>query len=235
MEENVYNGRRYQQPAREDEMSIDLFELLKRSWTLMVLLGITGALLAFGYSMLLPDTYTATTTIYVLGGNTEGENNVGTQELSAGQMLTNDVSTLITSAAVKAEAAQALGLDSLGGFKLSTNSSTTSRVITLSVEGTDPSACAEVANTIVGVVDSVAVEVMGVQSVNVVDAASVPYYPSGPHRLRIAAIGALVGAMLALGWHTLRMLTDTRVHSGEEAQSIVGVPVVGQFPMITSE
>lgn len=233
MDESAYTGRRYQQATREDEMTIDLLELLKRAWKLMVLFGITGALLAFGYSMLLPDTYTASTTIYVLGGNTEGDSALGTNELSAGQMLTNDVSTLITSAAVKAEAAQELGLESLGGFKLSTTSSTSSRVITLSVEGTDPSACAEVANTVVSVVDGVAVEVMGVQSVNVVDAASVPYQPSGPHRLRIAAIGALVGMVLALGWHTLRMLTDTRVHSGEEAQSIVGVPVVGQFPMIT--
>lgn len=235
MDESTYAGRRAQRPYGDDEMTIDLLELLKRAWKLMVLLGLTGALLAYGYSMLLPDTYTASTTIYILGGGADNESGVGTQDLSMGSMLTSDVSALITSTAVKDEAASSLGLESLSGFKLSATNSSNSRVMTLSVEGTDPSACAEVANTVVKVVDDMAVDIMGIQSVNVVDAASVPYYPSGPNRLLIAAIGAAVGAMLALGYHALNMLTDTRVHSAEQAQAIVGVPVVGQFPSISVE
>ena len=66
-------------------------------------------------------------------------------DLSASQMLSNDIATLLDSDSVKSGAANELGLADLDDYKVSVSSETTTRVITLSVTGTDAKETAKVA------------------------------------------------------------------------------------------
>ena len=147
-------------------------------------------------------------------------------------MLTNDVSTILKSSRVKNDVADQLGLDNLRDFDLSITSSTTTRVITLSVTGTDPELTTNVANALVADTSQVASEVMQIQSVNVIDAATVPQYPSGPRRLLYVAVGLLAGLFAAVCIVVIQDMLDTRVRSGNDVEEIVGVPVIGHFPQI---
>ena len=211
----------------------ELLGLLRKRLRLVILLPLlTAAIVGVG-AMFMPNEYTASTTMYVLS-KTEDENtsSVTTQELSAGQMLTNDVSTILKSGRVKNDVADQLGLDNLRDYDLSITSSTTTRVITLSVTGTDPEMTANVANALVADTSQVASEVMQIQSVNVIDAATVPQSPSGPRRLLYVAVGLLAGLFAAVCIVVIQDMLDTRVRSGEDVEEIVGVPVIGHFPQI---
>ena len=211
----------------------ELLALLRKRLRLVILLPLlTCALVGVG-SLFLPNEYTASTTMYVLSKTGDTDQAVVTQQdLSAGQMLTNDVSTILKSDRVKNDVAEELGLEDLGDFDLSITSSTTTRVITLAVTGTDPQQTAEVANALVVDTSNVASEVMQIQSVNVIDSATVPQSPSGPRRALYAAVGLMAGLFAAVCIVVIEDMLDTRVRSGEDVEELVGIPVVGHFPQI---
>lgn len=95
-------------------------------------------------------------------------------------MLSNDIATLLDSDSVKSGAANELGLTDLDDYKVSVSSETTTRVITLSVTGTDAKETAEVAKAIASSVSTVAQNVGAAQSINVIDEAKTPEAPAAP-------------------------------------------------------
>ena len=212
---------------------LELFQLLRKHLGIVIALPLVAGVITAAVSFFLPDQYTATTSMYVLSRSDAGMTEAITQQdLSAGQMLTNDVATILRSDRVKADVAAQFGLENLKGFKLDVTSSTTTRVITLAVTSTDPQAAADVANALVTTTSEVAVQVMQIQSVNVVDAAAAPLNPSGPPRLLYTAIGLLAGLFLAVALVVIADAADTRVRNGQDVQELLGVPVIGHFPKV---
>lgn len=211
---------------------LELLQLLKKHLVLVVTLPIVCAIamgvVAYGF---MPNTYTAQTSLYVLADSNDSDLNLQSS-LSTSQMIANDVSKLIKSSRVTGDAAKQLGLENLKDFTLSVTSETTSRVINVSVEGTDPKACADVANALAESVSDVAREVMNVQSVNVVDAAKTPAAPSGPKRTMYVAVAFLAGLFVAVAIIVLIDMLNTRVRTAEETEELLGVPVIGRFPAL---
>ena len=155
---------------------LELLHLLKKRLKLVIVLPLVCALAVGGYSFVaMKNTYTASVSMYVLVQHNNANSNTLSSDLSASQMVTNDVATLLKSDCVVLETAKALDLEDLKGY-------TTSRVLTLEVTGTDPQRTAVIANKMAEEVSGVACEVMNVDSVNVVDSAKVPTSPSGPKR-----------------------------------------------------
>ena len=89
---------------------------------------------------------------------------VSNNDLAASQMLTNDVATIIKSERVSADTAEALHMSSLDDYKVSVTSSTTTRVITVSVTGPTPDGAAQVANQVAATTDEIAKQVMDIES-----------------------------------------------------------------------
>lgn len=211
---------------------IELFRLLRKHLGLVVALPLAVAAVVGVASLIMPDQYTASTTMYVLTKSDSNQSTSITSDLSAGQMLSNDVTSILKSKRVSDDVASQLGLSSLSGYKISVDSSTTTRVITLSVTGTDPQATADVANAFVADTSKVAQEVMDVQSVNVVDEAVAPTSPSGPKRGLYTLVGLVAGLFAAVVIVVVQDMVDTRVHDSAEAGELLGVPVVGHFPEV---
>lgn len=212
---------------------LELLELLKQNLKLVILLPILFAAATAGVCYgVLANTYTASTTLYVLADNDSKDSSSLNSTLSGSQLVSNDIASLITSARIKNGAAEDLGLENLDGFSISVASQTTTRVITLSVTGKDPQACAEVANAMAAEVSSVAQQVMAVKSVNVVDKASAPTAPSGPNRPLYIAVGLLAGFFIAVAIVVLKDMLNTRISSAEEAERLLGLPVISQFPNV---
>ena len=211
---------------------LELFDLLRKHLRLVLAIPL-GLALAVGVATLfMPDKYTATTDMYVLAKATSSEGTTNYTDLSASQMLTNDVTTLIKSDRVEADAAKAVGVDDFDDFDIDVTSSTTTRVISLSVTGTDPKAAAKVANALVESVSGTAQSVMDVQSINQIDSATAPRDPSGPNRPLYIAVGALAGLFIAVAIVVLADTLNTRVRRGSDVEEMIGVPVIGHFPEI---
>lgn len=213
---------------------LELLHLLKRHLFLVIALPIVCAIAAAGvcYTMM-SNTYTATTSLYVLAAENTSDNSTNLNTtLNASQLVSNDIAALIKSDRVMNGAADDLGLENLNAFKVSVNSQTTTRVITLTVTGKDPQQAADVANAIASEVSTVAQQVMDVRSVNVVDEAATPSNPSGPNRPMYVAVAFLAGLFLAIAIVVLMDMLNTRVSNSYEVEKLLGIPVIGQFPAV---
>lgn len=213
---------------------LELLHLLRKHLRLVVLLPVAFAVVTGVYAFFLPNQYTASTSMYVLSKSSspDGSTAVTQGDLSASQMLTNDVSSIIKSDRVKGDVATQLGLDNLNAYKIEVTSSTTTRVIDLSVTGTDAEKAAQVANALVTDVSNVAAQVMNVQSVNVIDSAVAPTSPSGPKRALYMAVAFLAGLFAAIVIVAVADMADTRVRNSKDAEEIADLPVVGHFPKV---
>ena len=216
---------------------LELLHLLKKHLKLVIVLPLVCALAVGGYSFVaMKNTYTASVSMYVLVQRENSANATSlNSDLSASQMVTNDVATLLKSDRVVAETARDLNMDSLRGYSTSVTSSTTSRVLTLEVTGTDPQRAADVANKMAEKVSEVAREVMSVDSVNVVDSAKVPTSPSGPNRPLYIAVGLLAGLFVAVAIVVIADMLNTKVRGEDELEELLGIPVIGRIPVMKGE
>ena len=212
---------------------LELLALLKKHLKLVVVLPLICAIGMGAYAYLaMKDTYTATTSMYVLAtstGDTSSSSSLSS-DLSMSQMITNDVATLLQSDRIFEQSAEDLGLEDLGDYEVSVTSETTSRVISLSVTGSDASAVASVANVMAENVSDVARDVMDIESVNIIDQAVAPTSPSGPNRPLYVAVALMAGLFLAVAIVVVMDMLDTRVRSQEDAEELLGVPVIGRIP-----
>lgn len=210
---------------------LELFQLLKKHLQLVITLPVVCAIAMGIVSFAVMDnTYTATTTMYVRANNTDDNGQMNYNDLSASQMLSNDIATLLDSDSVKSGAAKELGLTDLDDYKVSVSSETTTRVITLSVTGTDAKETAEVAKAMASSVSTVAQNVGAVQSINVIDEVKTPEAPSGPKRTLYIAVAFLAGIFIAVAYVVLADMLNTRIRGAEEAEELLGIPVVGRIP-----
>ncbi len=213
---------------------LELLTLLRKHLKLVIMLPIV-CMVAMGLAsvLMMSDTYTATTDMYVLASS-EGSNSSSalSSDLSASQMLTNDVATLLQSDRVMSDAADQLGLPNLRGYNITVTSESTTRVITLQVTSSDAQGSANVANALADCVSNVAQEVMNVESVNVIDEAPTPEAPSGPNRMLYVAVAAMAGLFAAVAIVVLMDVIDTRVRSAEDVEELLELPVIGRIPQM---
>lgn len=214
---------------------LELMRLLRKHLKLVIALPVLCAVAAAAVSWaLLPNTYTASVSMYVLTKSSSDSSNITNSDLSASQMLTNDVVSLVKSDRVLADTAKALKMENLSDYEISVESATTTRVLTVSVTGESAQTVAIVANELAETADSVAKEVMDVKSVNVIDQAAEPSSPSGPPRATYTAVAFLAGLFLAVAIVVVLDIVNTRVRNAEEVEELLGVPVIGRIPVIKS-
>lgn len=215
---------------------LELFQLLKNHLKLVIALPIIFALVtAVGSWIFLANTYTANVSMYVLANSSETQSNTSlSTDLSASQMITNDVSELIQSERVLNQAANQLGMSEseLKGYDIKVTSSTTTRLITISVTGDTPNSAAAIANGIADTTNSVAQEIMNIEAVNVIDQAEVPTSPSGPPRTMYTAVAFLAGIFVAVAIVVLMDMINTRIRKPEEIEELLDIPVIGKIPTI---
>lgn len=216
---------------------LELFQLLRKHLKLVIALPIACALAMGAFSfVMMGNTYTASVSMYVLSQSAQGENNAAIQynDLSASQMLTNDVSQLIKSERVVQQTAKDLGMSvgELESSKIEVTSSTTTRLITIAVTSDSPQSAAAVANGIARTTNSVAQEIMAVEAVNLIDEAEVPQAPSCPPRLMYTAVAFLAGIFIAVAIVVVMDMVNTRIRKPEEIEELLGVPVIGRIPTI---
>lgn len=215
---------------------LDLIRLVRKHLAVVtalpVLCAVATGLVSY---LLMSNTYTADTTLYVQGQEVSGASGSSTNlysDFSAAQMIANDVASLADSETVLSTAAQDLGLQDLGAYRISVASESTTRVIKLSVTGKDPEQSARVANSVGAAISKVAHDAMGVQGVNVIDEAKAPSRPSGPNRRLYVAVAFLGGLFLAVAGVVLADMVNTKVRGAEDAEETLGIPVIGRIPEI---
>ena len=211
---------------------LELIKLIRKHLALVVALPIVCAVATAAFAWLaLPNQYSSSVSMYVLT-KASAEGSLANTDLSASQQLANDVATLITDERVAEDTASALQMDSLKGYKISVASESTTRIVTLTVTGESAQSVAIIANQLAATTDIVAQEVMDVQAINAINEAKEPAAPSGPPRAMYTAVAFLAGIFLAVAIVVVIDMVNTRVRSAEEAEELLGLPVIGRIPTI---
>ena len=214
---------------------LELFGLLRKHLGLVIALPVACALITAAVSWgFLPNEYTAETSIYALtktsSSNTESEI-VTSSDLSASQMLANDFAELAKNDQIQNKTAESIGLDNLNAYKIEVNSSNTTRIIKVSVTGSDPESAAIVANELAEEIGDTAVRIMNIEAVNVVSEAKAPIVPSGPRRALYTLVALLAGLFVAIAIVVIMDMLDTTIRNDEEAIELLEAPVIGRFPL----
>jgi len=214
---------------------LELFSLLKRHLAIVIIIPVVAAVLTAAYCWgFMPNEYTAETSIYALtkSSNSEkAEDVVTSSDLSASQMLANDFAELVKNEQLQAETAESLGLENLDDYSISVVSSTTTRVIKVSVTGTDSSSVALVANKLAEEIGATATRIMNVEAVNIISTAKAPDAPSGPRRKLYTLVAGMAGLFAAVAIVVVMDMLDTTIRSDEEATQLLEAPVIGRFPL----
>lgn len=215
---------------------LELLSLLKQKLALVISLPVVCALIAAAYCWgFMPNEYTAQTAVYALataGGQGERSGDeVTATDLSASQMLANDFAELVKNEQLQAATAGALGLDSLHDYDISVVSSTSNRIIKVSVTGTDPSSVALVANKLAEELGETAVRIMNIEAVNIINEAKTPVAPSGPRRSLYTAVAFMAGLFAAVAIVVIMDMLNTTVRSDVEAEELLEAPIIGRFPV----
>ena len=214
---------------------LELFGLLRKHLGLVIALPVVCALITAAVSWgFLPNEYTAETSIYALTktSSSDAENEIVTSsDLSASQMLANDFAELAKNDQIQNKTAESIGLDNLNAYKIEVNSSNTTRIIKVSVTGSDPESAAIVANELAEEIGDTAVRIMNVEAVNVVSEAKAPITPSGPRRALYTLVALLAGLFVAIAIVVIMDMLDTTIRNDEEAMELLEAPVIGRFPL----
>ena len=215
------------------EREIDIFKAIFHHIVLVVIIPLF-AVIAAAYVCwnVIPKTYTAETTLYVLTrSDTES---LSYNELTVSTQLVNDYQELAESRRVLSGAAEMLGMDFAQmkkEFDISVDSTTSTRLITLQVTGESAAQVANLANAMATQLSECITDVTNVENINVVDQAIPPIEPSGPKSLQIIAVAGAAGLFLSAMFAIILEMVNVKILTREDVQEYLGVSVLAQIPL----
>ena len=102
--------------------------------------------------------------------------------------------------------------------------------VTITVDGTDPIQCANVANQISEQCINVYPKYFDYGQIGIIRTAKEPSAPYSPDKLKNTLIGAAIGLVLACVISILLELIDTTIKPDEDLSEIYKVPVFAEIP-----
>lgn len=223
-----------------DEIEIDLLEvlgvLLRKSW-LIIGLGVLGALLCFVLSrFVLTPVYESTTKIYILNKNESSA--VTYSDVQMGTQLTKDYAELISSRYVLEKVSLELNLpfdyrELL--HKVTVITPTDTRIVSITVEDTNPEQAMNIANRIREVAGEHIQNVMDIEAVNVVETANMPTEKSGPSVVKWTLAGGFAGCFLMGLIILIQYLLDDTIKTAEDVERYLGLSTLALIPAAMEE
>lgn len=221
---------------------LDYWLLTRRNWVVLVLATLGGLAIAVGFSVLQPTQYSATSTAYVVAGDSSS-----TADALAGNTLAKDKAAtyvhLVKSQQVAARIASDLGLPTTEGLAERLSGQVVRDSVLLQVTATAPTAdgarsLAEAA------IEATAAEVESLETINPtgkgaattvikvvpVRQAATPAERVSPTWTRNLALGPAVGLLAGYAVVIVRRALDRHVRTSAEAEELTGAGTLGVIP-----
>ncbi len=223
-----------------DEIEIDLgevFHLVISKLGVIILSGILlGVLSIIGTILFITPKYESTTKIMVL--NKQDNNTLTSADMQTSTQLTKDYAELIQSRTVLEGVIAQLNLDMTYKEmlnKVSVETSSDSRIVSISVTDEDPYTASEIANAVRDMAAEHIQSVMDIEAVNVVDTANIPNEKASPSLAKNGVIGGLLGVIIAMAAVIIIYLTNDTIKVEEDVERYLGLSVLGSIPFSEKE
>ncbi len=215
---------------------IDLVELakalLKKIW-IIAGSAVLGTLVALLIAILfVTPKYKTSALLYVYNKDAQSSS-ISSADLTASKSLVSTYGVILKSETTLSAVAEKSGLDiSTSSLKsmISSASVSSTEVLQITVETSDPVVAQKVANAVVEVLPQRISEIITGTTANVVDYAKLPTAKSSPSYSKYALIGFAVGLILSCAVVALIYLLDDVVHGEEYLQQYTDIPVLASIP-----
>ncbi len=226
------------------EQEIDLLEIgsaLLKKWYLILLVMLIGGGIAFSISaFVLPELYTATTTM-IVGKSEEvmkDQSSVEYYDILTNQKLVKTYSEIMKSRSVAEHVIENLALDVSAeelAKMLAVTSVQDTEIISLAVTNTIPERAKDIANEAAEVFQANVASYIKGADVHILDPALTPTDPSAPKTMKNIALGALAAFFMVVAAIVIRVMTDQSIKSQEHIESVLEIPVIGIIPLTYRE
>lgn len=219
-----------------DEIEIDVLELfhvlLDKIWVI-ILAGAVAALAVVAATILfITPQYQSTTKMYVL--SKQDSNTLTSQDMQTSLSLTKDYAELIKSRTVTEGVITQLNLDMTHEqllSKMTVDSATDTRILSISVCDADPYVACEIANAIRDVAANHIKNVMDIDAVNVVETANIPENKISPSIKKNGMVGGIAGVAIAIAIILITYLSNDTIKTQEDVERYLGLSTLGTIPM----
>ena len=219
-----------------DEIEIDVLELfhvlLDKIWVI-ILAGAVAALAVVAATILfITPQYQSTTKMYVL--SKQDSNTLASQDMQTSLSLTKDYAELIKSRTVTEGVITQLNLDMTHEqllSKMTVDSATDTRILSISVRDADPYVACEIANAIRDVAANHIKNVMDIDAVNVVETANIPENKISPSIKKNGLVGGVAGVAIAIAIILITYLSNDTIKTQEDVERYLGLSTLGTIPM----
>lgn len=226
-------------PSGEKQGEIDLSDLIKAVWHrfwLVILALLIGGAAAFSVATyLITPQYQATATIYIFSKTTSI---TSLADLQIGSQLTQDFQIIAKTRDVIENVILELNLDTTYA-QLAKNVSvvnpSSSHMLQVTVVDTDPERAAAISNKLSDKLRDQIAEIMNTDRPSVVQRATVPKNQSSPDVQNMTAMGAMLGALLAVALICVRHLMDDTIKSSDDVHRFLNLDVLAEFPYIRAQ
>ncbi len=226
---------------KDNEVEIDLrqiFAVILTKLPIIIVITIIGAMAAFTYTkFIVKPVYQSTTQVHIMN-NTENTNVTTYSDLQAGSYLTKDYKVIVTSAPVMEKVIADLSLDvTVKNLRsmISVDVIADTRILTISVNNTDPWMAKKIADDVREVSKEYITEIMDIKSINTVEEGDLPVNPISPSIIKNTIIGAIIGLILILAIVVIRFLVDDTIKSPEDVEKYLGLSVLASIPKTEQE
>lgn len=223
-----------------DEIEIDVLELfhvlLDKIWVI-ILAGAVAALAVVAATILfITPQYQSTTKMYVL--SKQDSNTLTSQDMQTSLSLTKDYAELIKSRIVTEGVITQLNLDMTHEqllSKMTVDSATDTRILSISVRDADPYVACEIANAIRDVAANHIKNVMDIDAVNVVETANIPENKISPSIKKNGLVGGVAGVAIAIAIILITYLSNDTIKTQEDVERYLGLSTLGTIPMTEAD
>jgi capsular exopolysaccharide synthesis family protein len=227
--------------------------MLNKIW-LIILLFVLGAGIAYSAArFLMPLEYQSYTSMYVKNSTASNSDDINLNDLNASKSLVTTYIAVLQDDAVMEAVGDAL-IEEYGEERISevftvssghispsalrgclTMASVDStEVMKITAVTTDPEISAAICNTVAEVAPDFLVRVVGAGSVEAIGKATIHNTPVSPNIPKYTAMGAIVGAVLAVAIIFLLDFFDNTVKEAEELSKKYGKAIIGEIQDISS-
>ena len=237
MNQDFMNVNSWKEEDKNEDVEIDLVEIwqvIKKQFGLLVVIVILCAILAGVISkFFIAPKYTSSSTIFLTPSISES-GVVDFTSQNSNEKLVNNVMALLVQDNILSEVAKQTGMESIEELRDQIEVSNDTNTTLVKVEATtlDPKLSKNIVNSMVNVFIDTMQENLNLKNIEIVDKAKLSYEPSGPNIKKNILIGAAAGFVIDALIVVLKVLTNTKLKSKEEAEKYLKLPVFCELPVI---
>lgn len=203
----------------------------EKIWIILLVTAMCGIGAFLVTKLLIAPQYKATISLYV-NNRTDSSNSVSTSDVSASKSLVDTYITIIESNSVLNDIVANVDFKCTAEQikkMISAESINGTEVFEVSITGTSPQECAQIANLIAELAPNKISEIVSGSSVKIIDNAKVPTQPISPNVSKNVAIACLLGLLISSLVVVLIHMFDNAIYSEDDIKEFCTLPVLGIF------